>query len=71
MSESEGNVPFVEVESVFVCSSNAACFLEFQQKTGKTSKQHNILPIWGTQETMNLNHLILANIQGSSYFKGR
>ncbi|KAI8429358.1 hypothetical protein MSG28_000006, partial [Choristoneura fumiferana] len=49
--------------------SNIACFSEFQQKTGKTSKQHNILPIWGTQETMNLNHLILANIQGSSYFK--
>ncbi|KAI8429356.1 hypothetical protein MSG28_000006, partial [Choristoneura fumiferana] len=43
--------------------------IKFQQKTGKTSKQHNILPIWGTQETMNLNHLILANIQGSSYFK--
>ncbi|KAI8429360.1 hypothetical protein MSG28_000006, partial [Choristoneura fumiferana] len=45
------------------------CEIKFQQKTGKTSKQHNILPIWGTQETMNLNHLILANIQGSSYFK--
>ncbi|XP_063633470.1 pre-mRNA-splicing factor 38B-like [Cydia splendana] len=40
-----------------------------QQKAAKTSKQHNVLPIWGSQETMNLNHLILANIQGSSYFK--
>ncbi|CAH2100394.1 unnamed protein product [Euphydryas editha] len=39
------------------------------QKPGKTSKQHNILPIWGNEQTMNLNPLILANIQGSSYFK--
>ncbi|XP_045506811.1 pre-mRNA-splicing factor 38B isoform X2 [Colias croceus] len=40
-----------------------------QQKPAKTSKQHNILPIWGNEQTMNLNPLILANIQGSSYFK--
>ncbi|KAL0896132.1 hypothetical protein ABMA27_012087 [Loxostege sticticalis] len=40
-----------------------------QQKPGKTSKQHNVLPIWGNEQTMNLNPLILANIQGSSYFK--
>ncbi|KAG6439816.1 hypothetical protein O3G_MSEX001107 [Manduca sexta] len=42
-----------------------------QQKPAKTGKQHNILPIWGNEQTMNLNPLILANIQGSSYFKGR
>ncbi|CAK1548057.1 unnamed protein product [Leptosia nina] len=40
-----------------------------QQKPAKTSKQHNVLPIWGNEQTMNLNPLILANIQGSSYFK--
>ncbi|XP_026728829.1 pre-mRNA-splicing factor 38B-like [Trichoplusia ni] len=40
-----------------------------QQKPAKTGKQHNILPIWGNEQTMNLNPLILANIQGSSYFK--
>lgn len=40
-----------------------------QVKGGKTSKQHNVLPIWGNEQTMNLNPLILANIQGSSYFK--
>ncbi|XP_047537463.1 pre-mRNA-splicing factor 38B-like [Vanessa atalanta] len=40
-----------------------------QQKPVKTSKQHNVLPIWGNEQTMNLNPLILANIQGSSYFK--
>ncbi|XP_055382341.1 pre-mRNA-splicing factor 38B [Condylostylus longicornis] len=35
----------------------------------KSGKQNNILPIWGNESTMNLNPLILANIQGSSYFK--
>lgn len=35
----------------------------------KSGKQHNILPLWGNEATMNLNPLILANIQGSSYFK--
>lgn len=39
------------------------------QKSSKTGKQHNVLPIWGNEQTMNLNPLILANIQGSSYFK--
>lgn len=42
-----------------------------QQKPGKTGKQHNVLPVWGNEQSMNLNPLILANIQGSSYFKGR
>ncbi|CAK9292019.1 unnamed protein product [Gordionus sp. m RMFG-2023] len=32
-------------------------------------KNSNTLPIWGNDKSMNLNHLILANIQGSSYFK--
>ncbi|KOB75711.1 PRP38 pre-mRNA processing factor 38 domain containing B [Operophtera brumata] len=40
-----------------------------QQKAGKTGKQHNVLPVWGNEQSMNLNPLILANIQGSSYFK--
>lgn len=33
-------------------------------------KQHNTLPFWGNESSMNLNPLILANIQSSSYFKG-
>ncbi|XP_013166977.1 PREDICTED: pre-mRNA-splicing factor 38B [Papilio xuthus] len=47
-------------------AENEECNL---QKPAKTSKQHNVLPIWGNEQTMNLNPLILANIQGSSYFK--
>lgn len=35
----------------------------------KSAKQNNALPLWGNESTMNLNPLILANIQGSSYFK--
>ncbi|XP_037935198.1 pre-mRNA-splicing factor 38B-like isoform X1 [Teleopsis dalmanni] len=37
--------------------------------TKKVGKQHNTLPLWGNEASMNLNPLILANIQGSSYFK--
>lgn len=36
----------------------------------KAGKQHNTLPFWGNESSMNLNALILANIQSSSYFKG-
>nr|CAI5868979.1 unnamed protein product [Callosobruchus analis] len=35
----------------------------------QTSKQSNILPLWGNERTMNLNPLILTNIQSSHYFK--
>uniref|UniRef100_A0A182HYC4 Pre-mRNA-splicing factor 38 n=1 Tax=Anopheles arabiensis TaxID=7173 RepID=A0A182HYC4_ANOAR len=35
----------------------------------KSTKQNNALPLWGNETSMNLNPLILANIQGSSYFK--
>ncbi|XP_072395857.1 pre-mRNA-splicing factor 38B [Diabrotica undecimpunctata] len=35
----------------------------------KTSKQNNVLPLWGNERTMNLNPLILTNIQSSHYFK--
>uniref|UniRef100_A0A182Q8Z3 Pre-mRNA-splicing factor 38 n=1 Tax=Anopheles farauti TaxID=69004 RepID=A0A182Q8Z3_9DIPT len=35
----------------------------------KSAKQNNALPLWGNETSMNLNPLILANIQGSSYFK--
>ncbi|XP_050092838.1 pre-mRNA-splicing factor 38B [Anopheles aquasalis] len=35
----------------------------------RSSKQNNALPFWGNETSMNLNPLILANIQGSSYFK--
>lgn len=48
-------------------------FVEYQQQSSaakKIGKQHNTLPLWGNEATMNLNPLILANIQGSSYFKG-
>ena len=38
---------------------------QFKPKTG------NNLPIWGNPRTMNLNHLVLTNIQNSSYFKVR
>lgn len=37
--------------------------------TTKTSKQSNVLPLWGNERTMNLNALILTNIQSSHYFK--
>lgn len=40
-----------------------------QQPPKKSAKQNNALPLWGNESTMNLNALILANIQGSSYFK--
>lgn len=72
MTESEGEcgVDSLEIFTEFV--TNLHAISEFnQQKPGKTSKQHNVLPIWGNEQTMNLNPLILANIQGSSYFKGR
>lgn len=36
-----------------------------------SSKQSNILPLWGNERTMNLNPLILTNIQSSHYFKGK
>ena len=32
-------------------------------------KSANQLPVWGNEKTMNLNNMILANIQGSPYFK--
>lgn len=54
-----------------VCTKTAYFPESNLQKPAKTSKQHNVLPIWGNEQTMNLNPLILANIQGSSYFKGR
>ena len=34
-------------------------------------KTGNNLPVWGNPRTMNLNHLVLTNIQNSSYFKVR
>ncbi|KAI8125558.1 pre-mRNA-splicing factor 38B isoform X1 [Lucilia cuprina] len=40
-----------------------------QSAAKKVGKQHNTLPLWGNESTMNLNPLILANIQSSSYFK--
>ncbi|XP_062139540.1 pre-mRNA-splicing factor 38B isoform X1 [Drosophila sulfurigaster albostrigata] len=39
------------------------------KKAGVGGKQHNTLPFWGNETSMNLNPLILANIQSSSYFK--
>ncbi|KAL7744144.1 hypothetical protein ACLKA6_009124 [Drosophila palustris] len=38
-------------------------------KKSGVGKQHNTLPFWGNETSMNLNPLILANIQSSSYFK--
>lgn len=40
-------------------------------KKAGVGKQHNTLPLWGNETSMNLNPLILANIQSSSYFKGK
>lgn len=40
-------------------------------KKAGVGKQHNTLPFWGNETSMNLNPLILANIQSSSYFKGK
>jgi len=34
-----------------------------------SQKKSNVLPIWGNEKTMNLNHLLLTNIQSSQYFK--
>lgn len=36
----------------------------------KKQKKENFLNFSGNESTMNLNPLILANVQGSSYFKG-
>ena len=37
---------------------------------GENSKKgNNNLQLWGNERTMNLNHLVLTNIQGSPYFK--
>lgn len=72
MTETEGECGSNNLGIFTEFVSNIYQFSEFNQlKPGKTSKQHNILPIWGNEQTMNLNPLILANIQGSSYFKGR
>ncbi|KAH8408801.1 hypothetical protein KR009_000212, partial [Drosophila setifemur] len=38
-------------------------------KKAGVGKQHNTLPFYGNETSMNLNPLILANIQSSSYFK--
>lgn len=38
-------------------------------KKGK-DKKGNVLPVWGSDRTMNMNPLILTNIQSSHYFKG-
>jgi len=35
----------------------------------EANKKSNILPIWGNEKSMNINHLILSNIQASLYFK--
>lgn len=37
----------------------------------RVTKHNNILPIWKSAETMNLNHLILENIRISPYFKNK
>lgn len=42
---------------------------DYHSAPKKIGKQHNTLPLWGNENSMNLNPLILANIQGSSYFK--
>lgn len=44
-------------------------FAEYTAPSKKFGKVHNVLPLTGNEATMNLNPLILANIQGSSYFK--
>ncbi|KAI9575278.1 hypothetical protein GQX74_013118 [Glossina fuscipes] len=43
--------------------------LSSQSAAKKIGGQHNTLPLWGNEATMNSNPLILANIQSSSYFK--
>ena len=32
-------------------------------------KQNNVLPLWGSEKTMNLNSMILTNVLSSPYFK--
>lgn len=43
---------------------------EQEYVANKTGKKSNVLPVWGSERTMNLNNLILTNIQASHYFKG-
>jgi hypothetical protein len=43
---------------------------EQEYVANKSGKKSNVLPVWGSERTMNLNNLILTNIQGSHYFKG-
>ncbi|XP_034234160.1 pre-mRNA-splicing factor 38B isoform X2 [Thrips palmi] len=42
--------------------------VERPMKKGK-DKKGNVLPVWGSDRTMNMNPLILTNIQSSHYFK--
>lgn len=50
--------------------SNNLCLILLETVAKPSSKQSNILPLWGNERTMNLNPLILTNIQSSHYFKG-
>ncbi|XP_020911071.1 pre-mRNA-splicing factor 38B [Exaiptasia diaphana] len=41
------------------------------QYEGRPSKKSNVLPIWGSERTMNLNNMILTNVLQSPYFKNQ
>lgn len=67
-SENGGRYNLISTRTIFFITID---FLEYANYAiKKLSKQHNTLPLWGNEASMNLNPLILANIQGSSYFKG-
>lgn len=41
------------------------------QYEGRPSKKNNVLPIWGSERTMNLNNMVLTNVLQSPYFKNQ
>lgn len=64
---------FLLTEIIFLghfCAAMSNGDEEQEYVANKTSKKSNVLPVWGSERTMNLNNLILTNIQGSHYFKG-
>ena len=40
-----------------------------ESRTQGQKKQNNVLPLWGSEKTMNLNSMILTNVLSSPYFK--
>lgn len=63
-----GDFEYSDLQPAVCCVPTLS--IDYNAPAKKTGKMHNVLPLWGNEATMNLNPLILANIQSSSYFKG-